>query len=220
MVLKQLNKLAITILVCTGTSILSQMKMLDLGEKEFSINSKTNKSNIIKILDNNNYKIYYILNKKDFDLKKNVGTNGIANIIFFSKKYKKGILANFRQSIFRKSNSLYSIVIHKSLTDNYMFIPSMIIVDQDFNYKYFMKYYYIPLPPPNNNVYKSSLTIQSINNYCETKKIDLKGNILAEDIDYILSDIPEINHNTQEKNCESIIYDIDLKDFFPKRLVK
>lgn len=146
-------------------SVFSQMKKADIDGQEFSVNSKTEKKNLIKILENSNYTVYYILDKKDFDLKKGLETNGIANIIFFSKKYSKGILVNFEQMIYHVKKNIYKISLHTGSHDKFMFIPSMIIVDNNFNYEYLMKYYYMPLPPPKGDIYTSGITIQDIKNY-------------------------------------------------------
>lgn len=200
-------------------SVFSQMKMADIDGQEFSANSKTEKKNLIKILENSNYTVYYILDKKDFDLKKGLETNGIANIIFFSKKYSKGILVNFEQMIYHVKKNIYKISLHTGSHDKYMFIPSMIIVDNNFNYEYLMKYYYMPLPPPKGDIYTSGITIQDIKNYCNTMKTDIKGNIINENIDDILSNITKVNSNEIRKDCNPIIYDIDLKDPFPKKII-
>lgn len=201
-------------------SVFSQMKMADIDGQEFSANSKTEKKNLIKILENNNYTVYYILDKKDFDLKKGLETNGIANIIFFSKKYSKGILVNFEQMIYHVKKNIYKISLHTGSHDKFMFIPSMIIVDNNFNYEYLMKYYYMPLPPPKGDIYTSGITIQDIKNYCNTMKTDIKGNIINENIDDILSNITKVNSNEIRKDCNPIIYDIDLKDLFPKKIIR
>ncbi len=201
-------------------SVFSQMKMADIDGQEFSVNSKTEKKNLIKILENSNYTVYYILDKKDFDLKKGLETNGIANIIFFSKKYSKGMLVNFEQMIYHVKKNIYKISLHTGSHDKYMFIPSMIIVDNNFNYEYLMKYYYMPLPPPKGDIYTSGITIQDIKNYCNTMKTDIKGNIINENIDDILSNITKVNSNEIRKDCNPIIYDIDLKDLFPKKIIR
>lgn len=220
MVSKQLNKIIVLIAFAISISVFSQMKMADIDGQEFSVNSKTEKKNLIKILDNNNYTIYYMLDRKDFDFKKKLGTNGIANIIFFSKKYNKGILVNFEQMIYHVKKNIYKISLYTGSHDKYMFIPSMIIVDNDFNYEYLMKYYYMPLPPPKGDIYTSGITIQDIKNYCNTMKTDIKGNIINENIDDILSNIIKVNSNEIRKDCNPIIYDIDLKDLFPKKIIR
>ena len=219
MVLKQLNKILILLALGIGLNICSQMKMSDLNNKEFSINLKSEKRNLINIFDDNNYSIYYIIDKKDFNLKKELGINGIAKVIFFSKKYNKGILTIFRQSIYHKKKSLYDITLHTGSHDKYMFFSSMALLDKNFNYQYFMKYYYMAPPPPEKGIYKSWVTIQDVKNYCSIKHIDLQGNLIYEDIDAILSNITKFTKIASE-NCDSIIYDIDRKDFFSKKISK
>ncbi|MET3038551.1 hypothetical protein ABXT08_20885 [Chryseobacterium sp. NRRL B-14859] len=195
--------------------------MADIDRQEFSVNSKSEKKNLIKISENSNYTVYYILDRKDFDLKKGLGTNRIANIIFFSKKYSKGILVNFEQMIYYVKKNIYKISLHTDSHNKYMFIPSMIIVDNDFNYEYLMKYYYMPLPPPKGDIYTSSIAIQDIKNYCNGMETEIKGNIINENIDDILSNISKISKkNSSEKKCNPIIYDIDLKDFFPNKIIR
>lgn len=199
-------------------SVFSQMKMADIDGTEFSVNLKTEKKNLIKILENDNYTVYYILDRKDFDLKKGLGTNGIANMIFFSKKYNKGILVNFEQMIYHVKKNIYKISLNTGSHDKYMFVPSMIIVDNNFNYEYLMKYYY--MSAPKSDIYTSGITIQDIKNYCNSMETDIKGNIINETIDDILSNIAKVNSNGIRKDCKPIIYDIDLKDFFPKKIIR
>ncbi|WP_047378365.1 hypothetical protein [Chryseobacterium indologenes] len=221
MELKQLNKIIILVVFTISVNAFSQLKMIDIENKKFSINSKTQKQNLIKISDDNNYSIYYILNRKDFHLKKELGTNGIAKIIFFSKKYNKGILANFEQMIFHTKTNVYNFSLRTGSHDNYMFVSSMAILDKDFNYEYFIKYHYMPLPPPKNEIYKAWITIQDTRNFCNVTDIDLKGNIVYENIDDILSNISKVpKENISEKKCNPVIYDIDLKDFFPEKIIK
>lgn len=98
-----------------------------------------------------------------------------------------------------------------------MFIPSMIIVDKDFNYEYLLKYSYIHLPH-DKNVYKSSISIQDIKNYCNIVHTDIQGNIIYENIDDILSNISKINKTSATKNCDPIVYDIDLRNF-PEKII-
>lgn len=51
-------------------------------------------------------------------------------------------------------------------------------------------------------------------------KTDIKGNIINENIDDILSNITKVNSNEIRKDCNPIIYDIDLKDLFPKKIIR
>ncbi|WP_431608687.1 hypothetical protein [Chryseobacterium sp. 'Rf worker isolate 10'] len=220
MELKQLNKLTILIALIININAFSQMKMADIEGRQFSIDLKTEKRNVIKILDNNNYSVFYILNRKKFDFdKKNINID-LVNLIFFSKKYNKGILTLFRQSIYHKKKAIYNITLYTGLVGNYMFKPSMIIVDNNFNYEYLMMYSYIH-PPYDINTYKSSISIQDNINRCNIVHIDLKGNAVYENIDDILSNISKVpKENSSEKKCNSVIYDIDLKDFFPEKIIK
>jgi hypothetical protein len=221
MELKQLNKLTILIALIININAFSQMKMADIENKQFSVNSKTQKQNLIKISDDNNYSIYYILDRRSFDLKLGSGISDKANIIFFSKKYNKGILTLFRQSIYHKKKNIYNITLYTGSADNYMFVSSMAVLDKDFNYEYFIKYHYITTPPPENEVYKSWITIQNTKNYCNLIDIDLKGNAIYENINDILSNISKVpKENSFEQKCNSVIYDIDLKDFFPEKIIK
>lgn len=216
MELKQLNRIIVLLALFNSISIFSQLKMVDIEDKEFSINSKTEKRNLIKISDDNKYSVYYILNRIDFDLKKKSGTNGIANIIFFSKKHNKGILVNFKQMIYHVKTNVYDISLHTGANDKYMFIPSMIIIDKDFNYEYLMKYYYMSLPY-DKNTYTSGIKIQDNKDRCNVIEFDIKGNIIYESIDDILSNIPKIRKDKNAKDCNPIINDTDLKEFFPKK---
>ncbi|KYH04734.1 hypothetical protein A1704_15315 [Chryseobacterium cucumeris] len=195
--------------------------MSDIENKKFSINSKTQKQNLVKISDNSDYSIYYIVNRRDFNLKKGIGTHGIAKVIFFSKMYNKGILINFQQMIYRAKTNIYNIILYTGSNDKYMFVSSMTVLDKDFNYEYFIKYHYMPLPPPKNEVYKAWITIQDTKNYCNLIDIDLRDNLIYENINDILSNIPKIpKGNNIEKKCTPIIYAMDLKDFFPEKIIK
>ena len=194
--------------------------MADIEDKTFTINSKTEKQNHIKIFDNDDYSIYYVLDRRDFDLKKGLGINGIGSIIFFSKKYNKGILANFKQMTYHIKKNIYEISLSTGANGNYMFKSSMIIVDNDFNYEYLMAYYYMPPPPPKKGDYTSWITIQDAKNYCNLTDIDLKGNLLYENIDDILSNICKVPKDNISKKCTPIVYEMDLKDFFPERIPK
>ncbi|MDR6489151.1 hypothetical protein J2799_003690 [Chryseobacterium vietnamense] len=218
MVLKQLNKIIVLIVFAINTNICSQIKISDIENKKFSINSKTQKQNLVKISDNSDYSIYYIVNRRDFNLKKGLGTNGIAKVIFFSKMYNKGILINFQQMIYRAKTNIYNISLHTGANDKYMFVSSMAVLDKDFNYEYFMKYHYMQSSPLENGGYKSWITIQDTKNYCNLIDIDLRDNVIYENINDILSNIPKIpKENNIKKKCTSIIYDMDLKDFFQRR---
>jgi len=220
MVLRQLNKIKVLIVFLVGINVFSQMKMADIQNKKFSVDLKKEKSNIIKILDNNDYSVFYILDRRGLDFDKGRGTVDMVNLIFFSKKYNKGILAVFKQGIVHKNKFIYNIRLNTGSIDNYMFIPSMIIVDRDFNYEYLMEYRYMHLPY-DNDMYTSTITIQNNKNYCHFTHIDLKGNVVYEDINDILSNISEININKNKyKECDPLISDIDLKRFFPERIDK
>ncbi|GEN74250.1 hypothetical protein [Chryseobacterium lathyri] len=220
MELKQLNKIGILLALVSSISIFSQMKMADIEDKDFSVNSKTEKRNLIKIFDDRNYSVYYILDRRDFDLKKGLGTNGIAKVIFFSKNYNKGILVNFKQMIYHAKTNIYDISLHTGSYDKYMFKPSMIVVDKDFNYEYLMMYHYMPPPPPENGAYKSWITIQDNKNRCNVKHIDLKGNAIYENIDDILNNISKIGKDKKAQDCEPVVYEMDLRDYFPKKIIK
>jgi len=217
---KQLNKIVFLIAVVFSLNGFSQMKMADIDDKKFSVNLTAEKKDVIKILDNNSYSVFYILDRRGLDFDEGVGTVDMANLIFFSKKYNKGILTTFKQGIVHdKKSSVYNITLYTGSAGKYMFVPSMIIVDKDFNYEYLMNYIYIHLPD-NKNVYTSSIRIQDIKNYCNLKHIDIKDNAIYEDIDQVLSNIPKISTiNTSEK-CNPIISDMDLKYFFPKKIDK
>ncbi|MDC8107124.1 hypothetical protein MTQ00_21790 [Chryseobacterium sp. B21-037] len=220
MELKQLNKVLILLAIVVNLNAFSQMKMADIENKQFSINLKTQKQNLIKIFDDNNYSIYYLLDRRNFDLKLHSDIKDKANIIFFSKKYNKGIITVFPQSVNHKQKDIYNITLYTGSADNYMFVPSMIIVDKDFNYEYLTKYSYLHLPY-DINTYKSSISIQDNKNRCNIIHIDLKGNAVYENIDDILSNISKIpKEDSSGKECNSIIYEIDLKDFFPKKIIK
>lgn len=220
MELKQLNKITILLALIININAFSQMKMADIEGKQFSIDLKAEKRNIIKILDNDNYSVFYLLNRKKFDFDKKHRNVDLVNLIFFSKKYNKGILTLFKQSIDYKKKAIYNITLYSGLAGNYMFVPSMIIVDQNFNYEYLVMYSYIH-PPYDMNTYKSSISIQDNRNRCNIIHIDLKGNAVYENIDDILSNISKVpKENSSEKECNPVIYDIDLKDFFPEKIIK
>jgi len=219
MELKHLNKITVLLFLITGISTFSQMKIADLEGKKFLINSKTEKRNIIPIFNDINYSVYYILDKRSFDLKLGLGVNGVGNVIFFSKKNNKGILVKFEEMIYHVKKNVYEISLRTGSHGKYMFIPSLIIIDKDFNYEYLMEYYYMMPPPPKDGDYSSWITIQEIKNYCNFKRIDLKGNLVYEDINDILSNILKININEDKfKECDPLISDADLKRFFPKKI--
>lgn len=220
MELKQLNKIVILLALAICMNTFSQTKIADIENKEFSVNSKTEKRNLIKIFDDSNYSIYYILDRRDFDLEIGSGVSGTANVIFFSKKYNKGILSILRQGIYREKKSIYNVSLFTGSQDKYMFVSSMAILDKDFNYEYFMKYYYLPPPPPNKGDYSSWITIQDTKNYCNKIRIDLKGNVIYENIDDILSNISKVPVDEKRKDCNCIIYNMDLNEFFPKKILK
>ncbi|OCK50677.1 hypothetical protein BA768_19370 [Chryseobacterium sp. CBo1] len=217
MELKQLNNIIILIAIACNISVFSQTKLADIENKEFSINLKKEKSNFIKISDDANYSIYYVFDKKDFDLKKGLGTNGIAKVIFFSKKYNKGIFSIFEQVAYREKRNVYNIRIRTGSYDKNMFVSSLAILDKDFNYEYFIKYYHLPPPPPDKGIYKSSFIIQDSKNYCRTNDIVIKGNLIYEKIDDILSSIQTLDTNKiNGKECDRIINNLDFNDFFKK----
>ncbi|PWN63537.1 hypothetical protein C1631_021375 [Chryseobacterium phosphatilyticum] len=220
MELKQLNKLLILLALAISIKVFSQMRMADIENKEFSINLKTEKGNIIKIFEDKNYDVYYILDRKRFDFDKKLRSIDPVNLIFFSKKYNKGILTLFKQSIEQKKKSVYNIRLYTGAHDNYMFIPSMIIVGKDLNYEYLMKYSYVPLPPPSNNVFTSIIKIQDCKNYCNVLDVDVKGNIIFESIDDILNNVSKVNKNSNVKACDPIIIAMDFKEFFPEKIIK
>lgn len=216
---KHLSKILVLLTLAISINVFSQLKMIDLDRKKITINLKTEKQNIIKIFDENDYNVYYILDRRGLDFKKGIGTVDMVNLIFFSKKYNKGILTTFEQKIVHEKKSIYNITISISNAGEYMFAPSMIIVDKDFNYEYLMSYIYIHLPD-NKNVYTSSITIQDIKNYCNLRHIDIKGNAIYEDIDDILSNISKISTINASEKCNPIISHMDLKYFFPKKIGK
>lgn len=216
---KQLNKIIVLIALTFYMSVFSQMKMADIENKKFSVNLTTEKNDIIKILDNNSYSVFYILDRRGLDFDEGVGTVDMANLIFFSKKYNKGIVAIFKQSIEHDKKSVYNIKLFTGSHDRYMFLPSMIIIDKDFNYEYLMEYYYMPPPPPEKGDYTSWITLQDAKNYCNTIHIDLKGNVIYENIDDILSNISKISNRKTEENCNSISNE-SLKYVFPKKIDK
>ncbi len=217
---KQLNKILLLITFVISINVFSQGKMVDIEDKEFSINLKTEKRNLIKISDDNNYTIYYVLDIGNFDFDKKHINVDLVNIIFFSKKYNKGILALFKQAIIQKKKSVYNITLQTGSHGNNMFVSSIAILDKDFNYEYFMKYYYMPPPPPDRGDYKSWITIQDTKNYCNVTNIDIKGNAIYENIDDILSNISSVPKNNISRKCDPIIYDIDIRDFFPKKITR
>jgi hypothetical protein len=216
---KQLNKIIILLALTFYMNVFSQMKMADIENKKFSVNLTTEKNDIIKILDNNSYSVFYILDRRGLDFGEGVGTVDMANLIFFSKKYNKGIVTIFKQSIEHDKKSVYNIKLFTGSHDKYMFLPSMIIVDKDFNYEYLMEYYYMPPPPPEKGDYTSWITLQDTKNYCNTIHIDLKGNVIYENIDYILSSISKMSNNKTGENCNSISNE-SLKYVFPKKINK
>jgi len=217
---KQLNKIVLSVAFFFSISAFSQMKMADVDENKFSVNLKTEKSDIIKILDDTNYRVYYILDRKALDFKKGLGTVTLVNLIFFSKKYNKGILTIFEQGVVHRKKNIYDISISIKYFKKNMFISSMAILDKDFNYEFFMKYYYMPPPPSKGGDYKSWITIQDTKNYCNITNIDIKGNAIYENIDDILSNISSMPKNNTSKKCNSIIYDRDFNEYFPKKIVK
>ncbi|WP_126650250.1 hypothetical protein [Chryseobacterium aureum] len=219
MEIKLLNKIPILLTLMMSINAISQMKMADIEGKEIIVNSKTEKQNLIKIFDDSNYTIFYVLDRRDFHLIKGNGTSSPGNIIFFSKKYNKGILAVFRQMIYHSKRNIYNISFTTLSAENYMFIPSMIILDKDFNYEYLMRYTYIHLPY-DQTIYRSSISIQDKKDRCNLIHIDLKGNAIYENIDDILSNISKVpKNNNSQKDCSPVIYDMDLRDFFPKQII-
>lgn len=219
MELKQLNKIIVLLALIISISMFSQMKMADIEDKEFFVNSKKEKRNLIKIFDDSNFSVYYILDRRDFDLKKGLGTNGIAKVIFFSKNYNKGILVNFEQMVYHIKKNVYKINLRTGSHDKYMFIPSMIIVDKNFNYEYLMKYYYMQLPY-DRDIYTSGIKIQDNKDWCNVIEFDIKGNMIYENIDDILSNISKLNKSNITEKCDPIVYEMDLKDYFPKKIIK
>ncbi|VFB03544.1 Uncharacterised protein [Chryseobacterium taihuense] len=199
-------------------NIFSQMKMADIENREFSINLKTEKRNLLKVFDDNHYSIYYILDKRDFDFKVGSSINSTANVIFFSKKYNKSILTVFRQNIYHKKKSIYDIKLSTGSHDKYMLVSSMAILDENFDYEYFMKYSY--MSPPEEENYTSWITIQNIKDNCNTISIDLKNHIIYENIDNILDNISKVSNYEKIKNCDSIIYNRDFNEYFPKKIIK
>ncbi|AZA58197.1 hypothetical protein [Chryseobacterium shandongense] len=221
MALKQLNKIIIFVIYILSINSFSQMKMVDIENKKISVNSETEKKNLIEIFEDSRYIIYYVLDRKDFNLKNGLGTNGIAKIIFFSKKYSKGILVNFSQTMYHTKKNTYEINLRTGSYSKYMLVSSMAIIDKDFNYEYFMKYYYMPPPPlKGDSGYKSWIAIQDTKNYCNITYVDLKDNVVYENIDDILSNIVNVPKNEISKRCDPIIYDIDIRDYFPEKILK
>ena len=220
MELKHLNRIIVLMTFAISMNVLSQMKMADIEDKQFSINLKKENRSIIKILDDANYSVYYILDKRNFEFDKRHRNVDLVNLIFFSKKYNKGILTLFKQSIDHKKKSVYNITLRTGFHDKYMFKPSMIIVDKDFNYEYLMLYHYMPPPPPENGAYKSWIEMQDNKNRCNVIDIDIKGNAIYENIDDLLENISKVPKNISTKKCDPIVYEMDLKDFFPERIVQ
>ncbi len=221
MELKLLNKLVLFLLLVINIGGYSQMKMADIENKKFSFNLKTEKMNIIKIYEDKDYDIFYIVDRKRFNFDKRLTNVDLVNLIFFSKKYNKGILTLFKQSIKHKKKSIYNISLYTEAAGNYMFIPSMIIVDRDFKYEYLMKYHYMMPPPPEEGDYSSWITIEDIKNHCNFKDITLRGNAIYEDINDILSNISKMSINeNKSRECNPLISDEDLKHFFPERIDK
>lgn len=217
MELKQLSKIVVLLALTIGITAFSQMKMADIEGKKISVNLTTEKSDIIKILDNNSYSVFYILNRRGFDFGEDVGTVDMANLIFFSKKYNKGILTTFKQGIVHDKKSVYNITLYTGSAGKYMFLPSMIIIDKDFNYEYLIEYHYMPPPPPEKGNYTSWITLQDTKNYCNTIHIDLKGNVIYENIDDILRNISKMSNVKSGENCNSISNE-SLKYVFPKKI--
>lgn len=218
MELKQLNKIIILLALAFSINIFSQIKMAHIENKKISVNLKKEKKDIIKILDGANYSVYYVLDKKSFEFDKKSRNVDLVNIIFFSKKYNKGILTLFQQSIDYRKKSIYDISLFTNADDNYMFVSSMAILDKNFNYEYFMKYYY--MSPPEGGAKKSWITIQDTKNYCNVISVDLKGNAIYEDIEDILSNISKVSELKKINDCNSIIYDMDVNEYFPKKISK
>ncbi|REC46664.1 hypothetical protein [Chryseobacterium pennipullorum] len=219
MELKQLNKLFILIALVININTFSQLRMVDIENNEISINLKKEKGNIIKILEDKNYVVYYILDRQRFDFDKRLKSIDPVNLIFFSKKYDKGILVNFKQSIEQKKKVVYSIKLYTGAHDKYMFIPSMIIVDKNFNYEYLMKYSYIHLPN-DNNAFTSSIAIQDNKHRCNVISVEIKDNMVYQNIDDILSNISKVHKDEVVKKCNPIFDEMDLKDFFPNKIIK
>ena len=214
---KQLNKIVLLLTFVFSMNVFSQMKMADIENKKISVNLANEKNNIIKILDNNSCSVFYILDRRGLDFGENVGTVDMVNLIFFSKKYNKGILTTFKQGIVHHKKSVYNITLHTGSAGKYMFLPSMIIVDKDFNYEYLMEYHYMPPPPPQKGHYTSWITLQDTKNYCNTIDVDLIGNIIYENIDDILSNISKLAKIKKTKDCNSISNE-SLKYVFPKKI--
>lgn len=221
MELKRLNKIVILLVFAINIKAFSQMKMANIEGKDFLINSKIERRNVIPIFDDANNTIYYLSDKRNFDLRLGLGVNSVANLIFFSKKINKGILVKFEQMIYQVKKNIYEIHLRTGSNDEYMLIPSMLIVDKDFNYEYLMKYHYMMPPPPEERDYSSWITIEDIKNHCNFKDITLKGNIIYEDIDDILSNIPKISIiEDKSKKCNPLISNEDLNNLFPKKIIK
>ncbi|MDQ0781249.1 hypothetical protein [Chryseobacterium sp. W4I1] len=210
---KQLNRIILLLTLTFSMNLFSQMKMMDIDGKKLTINLKKEKGDIIKIIENRDFNVFYLLDRERFDFDKKFRNVDLVNLIFFSKKYNKAILTIFKQSINYKGKSNYNITLYTGSHDEYMFQPSMIILDKNFNYEYLMKYYYMPLPD-DKNIYTSGIKIQDNKNRCNIIEFDIKGNIVYENIDNILSNISKIPIDNTLKNCDPIIYETDLKDFF------
>lgn len=220
MELKQLNKIIILLTFTISMNSFSQMKMIDINGEKLTINLEKEKRNVIKISENKDYCVFYILDKRGLDFDVGLGTVDLVNLIFFSKKYNKGILTIFEQGIVHKKKSVYDITLYTNHFGKYMYKSSMAILDKDFNYEYLMKYSYIHLPH-DRNVYTSSISIQDINNYCNVMHTKIEGNVIYENIDDILSNISKVpNTSSTSKKCDPIVYDIDRRDYFPKEIKK
>ncbi|AZA89440.1 Uncharacterised protein [Chryseobacterium nakagawai] len=212
---KQLNKIILLLALGFSINLFSQLQMADIDGEKLTINLKSQKSNFVKIIENKDFDVFYILDKERYIFDKRHKNVDLVNLIFFSKKYNKGILAIFKQSIEYKKKSDYNITLHTNFHNQYMFQPSMIIVDNDFNYEYLMKYYYMPLPY-DKNVYTSGVKIQDNKNKCNTVEFNIKGNMIYENIDDILSNISKISKSDSNKKCDPIVAEIDLRGFFQK----
>jgi len=218
--LKNLDKVILLVIFTININVFSQIRMSNIEGIKFTVNSKTENNNIIKIFDNDDYDVYYVLDRRDFDLKKGLGTNGIAKTIFFSKKYKKGILINFKQMIYRLNKNIYEINLHTGSHDKYMFNSFMAIVDKNFKYEYFVVYHYMPPPPSEKGEYKSWITVQNTDNYCNMQDFDLQDIIINENVDDLLNNILKMSTDELEDGCSRIISDIDFKEFFSKKIIK
>ncbi|AZA89442.1 Uncharacterised protein [Chryseobacterium nakagawai] len=71
MALKRLNnKIILVFSLFISTVFFSQMKMIDINGKKLIINSKTENRNFIKIFDDDKFSVFYVINRRDFNLKK------------------------------------------------------------------------------------------------------------------------------------------------------